>query len=96
MELLEIRPVGAKLLHVDNRKKERHEETKLKVALHNVANAPNKRRTSMSSAGFQPPVPANKRLQICASDRAATGIRYFNRLKHEIHSNNVFRNNFSS
>jgi len=33
-----------------------------------------KRRTSMSSAGFEPAIPAIKRLQVYALDRPATGI----------------------
>jgi hypothetical protein len=65
---MKISPVGTELLHAD-RRKDRHDETKLRVTFHNFAKAPNTRRTSMPSAGFQIPIPAIKRLQTYASDR---------------------------
>jgi hypothetical protein len=68
--------MGAELLHAD-RRKDRHDETKLKVAFHNFSSSPNKRRTSVRSVRFQPPIPVIKRLQTHASHRAATGSASF-------------------
>jgi hypothetical protein len=61
------------MFHADART-DRQTMTEVIAAFRNYAKAPNKRRPSIPSAGFEPVIPAIEQLQTYALDRTSTGI----------------------